>query len=148
MANQMSEPSPVEKSCPSCLHLYQLNQKQHTFCQHFVHVIDKLETENDIVSHVEVNSHAVDASFFDFEPPHLLWVVVFKLEGNVSSWSALTNEVNLDNLYFCGLVFFQILFFNVSQKGLFVSLKRLIILILTQDNGTRHSISDTLTLKF
>jgi len=72
------------QNCPFYLHLYQLHYKRITFCQQFIYVVDKFKSENDIVSDVEMNSHAIEGSLFNGKLSHNLWVMMFKIENDVA----------------------------------------------------------------
>lgn len=87
-----------------------------TFCQHFVYIVDKFESKNDIVSHNEMNSHAVDASFFDGELSDLFGIVILEFKRNVSFGSIRTDQLDCQKLNLCWLVFFESFFFDVSKQ--------------------------------
>jgi hypothetical protein len=95
----------------------------YTFRQQFVDVVYKLESKYYVISDQEVHSHAVYPSLFDLELPNFFDIVVFEIEVDVSSWPPLTNQLDLDYLDFCWLIFLEILLFDVPQKGLFVVLQ-------------------------
>lgn len=128
--------------------LCQLHHFSFTFCQQFVDIVYKLKPKYDIVTDHKVDSHTVNGSFFDLEPSHLFWIMVFEFERNVAVRSSLAYKFNLDDFYFSWLVFFQSLFIDCSQKVLFIFFQRLVIFILCKLTSTRLSISERLTLKF
>ena len=119
-----------ERSFPSCPRPCRLNHPNFTLGQHLVDVVHKLQSEYDIVSHDEVDTHAVNRCFLDLELPDFFWIVVAERKSNVSLWSALANQFDLDYLHLCRLILLQLLLFYVTQKSLLVLLERLIVLIL------------------
>jgi hypothetical protein len=66
-------------------------RSESTFCHKFVNIVDELESEDDIVPDNKVNSHAVDATFFDGEFSHLLGIVIFEFEENIAFGSVWTD---------------------------------------------------------
>lgn len=103
--------------------------------QHLVDVVHKLQSEYDVVSHDEVDTHAVNRPFLDLELPDFFRVVIAERKSNVSLWSALANQFDLDYLHLSRLILLQLLLFYVTQKSLLILLERLIVLIQAQHVG-------------
>lgn len=146
--DQRYELSIEEQSYPFYLRLYPLYIFTGTFCKQLVDVVDKLKTKYDIVPDKEMNSHAIDASFFNGELSDYFGIMILEVQNDTAFRSFRAYQFDFYDLHFCWLIFFQRLFFDVSQQSLFISLERLVILILDEGYLTRWSISAKLTLKF
>ena len=119
----MSALSIEERNFPSYPHPYRLDNPYHTLGQQLVDIVHKLQSEYDIVSHYEVNAHAVDRSLLDLEFPDLFWIMVAERKSDVSLWPTLANQFDLDYLHLSWLILFQLLLFYVTQKSLLVLLE-------------------------
>lgn len=120
----------------------------HTLCQQLIDVVNELKTKYDIVPDQEVNSHAIDAAFFNGELPDYFRVVVLEIEDNSPLWSVGANQFNFYDFYFCWFVFFKSLLLDVSEESFLIGFEGLVVLILDESGLTRWSISAKLTLKF
>jgi hypothetical protein len=108
------------QNCPFCLHPCRLDNLNFTFCHEFVDVIDELEAKDDVISNHEVNTHAVEGSFFDCKLAHLLLIVVSEVELNVAVGPALAYKLNSHYFHFCRLVLLQSFLLDVSQQLLLI----------------------------
>jgi hypothetical protein len=63
--------------------------------------------------------------------------MIFELELNVAVGSALTHQLDTNDLHFSGLVFLQGFLVDVPQECLFIVLQGFIIFVLDRNRGTR-----------
>jgi hypothetical protein len=95
-----------------------------------------------------MHPHTVDGSFLYGELPHHLRVMIFEVKIDITLGALGTDQLDIQDLDLCGLVFFQSVLLDISEKGLFIRLERFIIFILSDDCCTKQSMSARLTLKF
>ena len=120
MANQTHAESSEAQSFPFFPLIFKLNHNRFTFCEQFVNIIYKFEAVYNVVPNYEMDPQTVNPILFDCKSTDFLWIVIFKIENDISLWAVFADDLNFDNFDFSRLLILQLFLFDVPEQTLFI----------------------------